>query len=139
LDGCEEVRRVAAVFLDEMAVDPGTDIDEREDIDSRVEVEILPGQHCDVEGVVREGLVTTLSVDEQSDGVGFCTRDADKTRPRGMAVEYAAVETKLYSAGGGKSTVPDFEADFYGKLVEERELSLGSGSRLRNARITWAY
>jgi hypothetical protein len=136
LDGCEEVRRVAAVFLDEMAVDPGTDIDEREDINSRVEVEILPGQHCDVEGVVREGLVTTLFVDEQSDGVGFCTRDVDKTRSWGMAVEYAAVETKLYSAGGGKGAVPDFEADFDGKLVEEREPSLGGGRRLRNASIT---
>jgi hypothetical protein len=136
LDGCEEVWRVAAVSLDKMAVDPRTDVDEREYIDSRVEVEILPGQHCDVECVVREGLVTTLLVDEQSDRVGICTRDADKTRSWGMAVECAAVETKLYSAGGGKSTVPDFEAYFYGKLVEERELSLGSGSRLRNARIT---
>jgi translation initiation factor 6 (eIF-6) len=64
LDGCEEVGRVAAVFLDEMAVDPRADIDEREDINSRVEVEILPGQHCNVEGVVREGLVATLLVDE---------------------------------------------------------------------------
>jgi len=64
LDGCEDGRRVAAVFLDEMAVDPGTDIDEREGIDSRVEVETLPGQHCDVEGVVRKGLVTTLLIDE---------------------------------------------------------------------------
>jgi len=64
LDGCEEVRRVAAVFLDKMAVDPGTDIDKRQDIDSSVEVEILPRKHCDVECVVREGLVTTLLVDE---------------------------------------------------------------------------
>jgi hypothetical protein len=131
LDGCEEGRRVAAVFLDEMAVDPGTDIDQREDIDSRVEVEILPGLRCNIECVVREGLLTTLLVDEQSDGVWFCTRDADKIRSWGMSVKCAAVEAKLYFAGGGKSTVPDFEADFNGNLAKRRKLSLGSG-RLRN-------
>jgi len=52
-----------------------------------------------------------------------------------MAVEWAAVETKLYPAGGGKSAVPDFEADFGGELVEERELSLRSGWRLPHAHV----
>lgn len=136
MDGCEEVGRVAAIFLNEMTVDPGTDIDEGKDIDSRVEVEILPGLHCNVECVVREGLLTTLSVDEQSDGIGFCTRDVDEIRSWGVAVECAAVKAKLYFAGRWKSTVPDLQAYFNGKLVEERELSSGSRRRLRNACIT---